>query len=140
MSRINTGRVILAGLAAGVVMDVLGFVINGLLLGARWRGTTQALGVDVAKGAAAATVGWVVMGFVIGLAIAWTTAAIQPRYAGGAAAGARAGFAAWLIMDSALAAGYNGLYPWSLLLSSIVGGLVTALVAGLVAGAIYKDA
>ncbi len=80
------------------------------------------------------------MGFVIGLAIAWITAAIQPRFAGGAGTGARAGFAAWLIMDSALAAGYNGLFPWSLLICSVVGGLVTTLVAGVVAGVIYRDA
>src|SRR5215813_2117487 len=106
MSRINTGRVILAGLAAGVVMDVLGFVINGLALGARWKDATKALGVDPTKMAAQGIAGWVVMGFVIGLAIAWITAAIQPRFAGGAGTGARAGFAAWLIMDSALCAGY----------------------------------
>src|SRR5260370_41250894 len=107
MSRINTGRVILAGLAAGVVMDVMGFVINGAILRARWDDATKALGVDPAKMAAQGIAGWVLMGFVIGLAIAWITAAIQPRFAGGAGTGARARFAAWLIMDSAPAAAYN---------------------------------
>jgi hypothetical protein len=101
--------VILAGLAAGVVMDVLGFVVNGLLLGPRWMDATKALGVDPAKSQLQGVLGWVIMGFVVGLAIAWVTAATQPRFAGGAGAGLRAGFAAWLIRDASLVAAYNGL-------------------------------
>ncbi len=49
MSRINTGRVILAGLAAGVVMDLLGFVINGVLLHTRWDDASRALGVRASR-------------------------------------------------------------------------------------------
>jgi hypothetical protein len=140
MSRINTGRVILAGLAAAVVMNVLGFLANGVILASRWNDSTKALGVDVVKTAAQGVTGWVLMGLAVGLAIAWITAAIRPRFTGGAATGVRAGFAAWVILEAGIAAAYNGLYPGSLLIQSSIAGLVSTLAAGAVAGAIYRDA
>ena len=36
MGKINLGRVIIAGLVAGLVADALGYLVDGVLLAPRW--------------------------------------------------------------------------------------------------------
>lgn len=43
MPRLNSSRVILGGLAAGLVMNIIDAITNGFLLGARWKVETEAL-------------------------------------------------------------------------------------------------
>ena len=44
MGKINIGRVILGGLVAGIVSDLLGYLVDGVLLGPRWAAGMKALG------------------------------------------------------------------------------------------------
>ena len=44
MGKINIGRVIIAGLVAGIVADLLGFLVDGILLAPRWADGMKALG------------------------------------------------------------------------------------------------
>ena len=36
MGKVNMGRVILGGIVAGIVADVLGYVVDGVILAPRW--------------------------------------------------------------------------------------------------------
>ena len=44
MGKINWGRVVLGGLLAGLVLNVLDFLVNGVWLGTEWNAAMQALG------------------------------------------------------------------------------------------------
>jgi hypothetical protein len=141
MSKVNTGRVVLAGLAAGLVMNVVDYVVNVPVLGQQWNEATKALGVSVEKVSATAAIGWITMDFLGGIFIAWLYAAIRPRYGAGAATGLRAGAATWFIVHLALSAlVFQGLYPQSLYVASTAGALVAALAGGWVAGWLYREA
>ena len=44
MGRINMGRVILGGIVAGIVVNILGYLLDGLLLADQWNAGMKALG------------------------------------------------------------------------------------------------
>jgi len=141
MSKINTGRVILAGLVAGLVINVIDFVVNVPILGKQWADATQALGVKLEQVNVQSAVGWIAMDFIAGLFTAWLYAAIRPRFGAGAGTGLRAGVATWFIIHVALGSlVWNGLYPLSLAVASTAGALVAMLAGGWVAGRLYSEA
>jgi len=141
MSKINTGRVILAGLVAGLVINVVDFVVNVPILGAQWKAATVALGVNADQVSGQAAAGWITMDFLVGLFTAWLYAAIRPRYGAGARTGLCAGIATWFIVHVALGSlTWQGLYPLSLTVASTAGALVAMLAGGWVAGRLYAEA
>jgi hypothetical protein len=140
MSRINVGRVVLAGLVAGVVMCVIGSGVNAGLLAKQWDDAAKVLALDMQKIQARSAIGWVVMELLIGLAIAWTYAAVRPRLGAGAGTGLRTGLVAWVISEAALVAAFNGLYPDVLITEAAIGNLVACLAGGWVASALYREA
>jgi hypothetical protein len=84
MTRINTGRVVLGGLAAGLVFNIVDAVINGLILTADFADNATRLGLDpAAMEAPAAIAAWVVVDFLLGLLAVWTYAAMRPRFGPG---------------------------------------------------------
>jgi hypothetical protein len=140
MSKINTGRVILAGLVAGLVINIIDCVVNVPILGKQWADATQALGVKIEQVNVQSAVGWIVMDFIAGLFTAWLYAAIRPRFGPGAGTALRAGVATWFIMHVALGSlVWQGLYPLSLAVASTAGALVAMLAGGWVAGKLYSE-
>jgi hypothetical protein len=82
---INTQKVMVGGLAAGVVANVIGFVGFGVLLAPSFEADLMAAaptlqGAGTGGGAIAATV---VSTFVIGVLTVWLYAAIRPRFGPG---------------------------------------------------------
>src|SRR5687767_14251187 len=77
---INTKRVIIAGLAAGLVLNVLDFIINGVLFADRMTADMNAfqpgLGDAMATMGTNIIAGFVIMDYVIGMLLAYTYAAI----------------------------------------------------------------
>lgn len=141
MSKINTGRVVLAGLVAGLVINVIDFVVNVPILGKQWADATAALGVKLEQVNVQSAVGWICMDFIAGLFAAWLYAAVRPRFGAGAGTGLRAGAATWFIVHVALGSlVWNGLYPLSLAVASTAGALVAMLAGGWVAGRLYTEA
>ena len=140
MSKINTGRVILAGLVAGLVINIIDCVVNVPILGKQWADATQALGVKLEQVNVQSAVGWIVMDFIAGLFTAWLYAAIRPRYGAGARTGLCAGIATWFIVHVALGSlTWQGLYPLSLNAISAAGALVAMLAGGWIAGRLYTE-
>ena len=140
MTKVNVGRVVLAGLIAGLIINVFEFIFNGAVLGKQWADATTALGIKIEQINAQSAIGWIAMGFAAGLFTAWLYAAIQPRYGAGARTALFAGLAVWVIIHVALGSlVWNGLYPLGLVASSAAGALVSMLAAGWTAGRLYRD-
>ena len=81
----NASKVVVAGLAAGVVANIIGFVGFGLLLGPRFAAEAAAVapaleGQGTTGGAIAVNV---IATFVVGILLVWLYAAIRPRFGPG---------------------------------------------------------
>src|SRR5438445_6841156 len=96
MTHTNRGRVILGGLLAGLVINIVEFVTNGVVLREAWGQAMQALG-KPAQLSAGAIVVFNIWGFLLGIAAVWLYAAIRPRYGAGPGTPIRAGVVAWAI-------------------------------------------
>lgn len=141
---INTKRVIIAGLAAGVVMAILDFIINGFIFADRMVAEMNAfkpgMG-DVMKELDSKTMaGFIIMDLVIGMLLAYTYAAMRPRFGAGAKTSIIAAMILW-IFGTIVSANYlvmgmmsRGLW-WSVGLAYLVSLIITALVAG----ALYSE-
>jgi hypothetical protein len=136
----NTGRIVLGGLLAGLVMNVIEAVTNTVLLGKQWSAETARLGIDMAKVGASSAVGWIVTDFLTGILLLWLYASIRPRFGAGPGTALLAAFAMWLITRLWFASwAFNGLYSVQLIALCSLGGLVATLLGGLAGGAVYKE-
>jgi hypothetical protein len=141
MAGINNGKVIVGGLVAGVVLNAIDFVVNGLMLAAQWEAATVARGVDPGAIANSSMVGWITSDFVMGLAIVWLYAAIRPRFGPGPSTAACAGLVAWAISHVAyFSLAFTGMYPTGVVVWSTLGALVSYLAGAYVGGHIYTEA
>ena len=95
MTKTNMGRIILGGIVAGIVLDILGFLVDGILLAPQWTAGMTALGKS-----GAFTMNQIVslnlLGLANGIFAIWLYAAIRPRYGAGPKAAVFAGLALWV--------------------------------------------
>ena len=140
MAHTNRGRVILGGLLAGVVINLIEFITNGVILKDAWGRVMQAMG-KPAQPSGGEIVLFNIWGFLLGIAAVWIYAAIRPRYGAGPATAIRAGLAAWFLAvflaDLGLAS--TGIFPVGMLLITAVVELVEIPVATVVGAWIYKE-
>lgn len=82
---INTQKVVVGGIVAGVVMNVIDFVSNMFILGARMKAESDAFkpGLADQMNKGSATIIYIIMDFVLGIALVWTYAAVRPRFGPG---------------------------------------------------------
>ena len=141
MKQLNWSRIILGGIAAGLVMNVVDFVTNGVLLADAWKTEGDALNASImAKSMTSSMVGWITFDLISGILLVWLYAAIRGQFGPGPKTALLAGFMIWLITHIAFASlAFTGLYSWPLVLSSSLGGLVAALAGGYVGGMLYRD-
>jgi hypothetical protein len=95
---INTSKLVVGGLAAGVVGNIVGFVAFGILLAARLNAEAVAVapalqGRGMSGGAIATNV---ITTFVIGLLLVWLYAAMRPRFGPGPKTAAYAALVVWI--------------------------------------------
>ena len=96
MGKINLGRVILGGLVAGVIINVVEGVMNGVILQPQWSAAAKAIG----RSATMSTkqiVAFNVWGFAAGIIAVWLYAAMRPRFGAGPRTAITAGAAVWLL-------------------------------------------
>ncbi|HTR48347.1 MAG TPA: hypothetical protein VMM16_13265 [Verrucomicrobiae bacterium] len=139
MGKINWGRVLLGGLVAGVVINVVEYVLNTKVLASENAALMTKLGVQMHANAIPI---FVVLGFVLGIATVWAYAVARPRYGAGAKTAVIVALGIWVIgyviPDVDLWAG--GILPKRLLCIGAVVGLVEIIVASVVGAALYKEA
>jgi hypothetical protein len=139
---INTGRVVAGGLVAGLVMNVSGFLVQGMLLGKRMEEemvavapTLQGKGMD-----AGSMTGRVLTQFAVGVLLVWLYAAMRPRFGAGPKTAMYAAFVIWLCgflfyLDWL----YIGMMSPGLYAIVSIAMAITLAIAAWVGGMIYKE-
>lgn len=140
MGRINWARVILGGLLAGVVINIVE-TINGFILEEEWKAAMEALGKST-EFSAAMMVFYIAFGFGYGIFAVWLYAAIRPRFGPGPKTAVWAGLAVFFIGYLTFSATFSsmGLFPTRLLIISTVVGFVEIILATLLGAWMYKEA
>lgn len=139
---INTSKVVVGGLVAGLVNNVLGFLVQGLMLGKRMEAEMVAVaptlqGKGMSGGVMTARV---ISAFAIGMLIVWLYAAMRPRFGPGPKTAILAGFVVWLCgfifyLDWL----YLGMMTPSLYAIVSVAMFVTCSITALAGAALYKE-
>jgi MFS family permease len=140
MGKINWTRVLIGGLIAGVVGNVLWFAAWGLFLKPNLSAALLASGHPMQE-TVGATVLIVVLGFLMGILEIWLYAAIRPRYGAGPGTAVLAGVAAGLMMGVFPNIwGFTvGLIPAGACVAGAVVTLVVAVVATVLGAWVYKE-
>jgi hypothetical protein len=136
MGRINWGRVVLGGIVAGVIANVLEGAF-GFLMHSEFEAAMK----NLKPPGGAVMAAHLLWSFVIGIAAIWLYAAIRPRYGPGAATALRAGFAVWLFVHAtfSLATGTMDLLPQKIMLISAAWSLPETLAATLAGAWVYRE-
>lgn len=140
MGRINWGRVLLGGIVAGIVSDILGYLVDGVLLAQRWTDDMLALGKP--EFTTSQIVGFNVLGLVSGIALIWIYAAIRPRFGAGVKTAIIAGMAVWIIGSLIPNLGFMWIahvFTHHLAAFTTAGALVETLVAAVAGAALYNE-
>ena len=140
MERINLNRVLLGGLVAGIVANILGFLVDGVILAPQWTTALKVLG----KGDFTTNqiVAFNVIGLAYGVFAVWLYAAIRPRYGAGPKTALCAGLAVWVagvLLPNAGMMGVTGLFPSDLTTMTTLAGIVEWSAAILAGAALYKE-
>jgi hypothetical protein len=139
---INTQKVITGGVAAGVVLAGLDFLVNGVLLAEQNRAAMEAINPALLENmeGTAAIVGYIAIDIVMGLLLVWTYAAMRPRFGAGpktaAIAGAQVWFVAILMYTFMTMA---GMFTWGYFILGAVVAFVMFVVATVVGAMLYGE-
>lgn len=139
MNRINLGRVLLAGMVAGIIIVIGEFLLNGVFLGEQFSAHRAKLGLGdptVAELSVGAT-----LTLSYGIVLMWIYAAIRPRFGPGPRTALIAGLTFWAIayVLFLLSIWANGFVTIEFALVSIAWGLFEAPIAALAGAALYRE-
>jgi hypothetical protein len=95
----NIKKVVIGGIVAGIVINVIDFVSNTYILGARMKAESDAFkpGMSDQMMTGSAIASYVIMDLVLGIALVWTYAAIRPRFGPGPRTAFFAAVLFWLL-------------------------------------------
>jgi len=140
MGKINLGRVIVGGLAAGIIINAFEFVLNGVVLVDQWPELMKAINRPVLG--MNEVVYFNLFGFLQGLVAVWTYAAIRPRFGAGPMTAIIAALLTWttsyILVDATPT--IMGVFPMSMTLLLVGVGLIEILLATLAGAYLYKEA
>jgi hypothetical protein len=140
MSRINKARVLLGGLLAGIVINVVEGIMHGVVLADQDAAMMSRLNLSpgASAGRIAALNAW---GFALGILTVFTYAAIRPRFGAGPGTAVRAGLLMWAsacVLGAAIP-GILGIYKLDLTLINAGYELVMLPLAAVAGAAVYKE-
>src|SRR5437870_11643458 len=140
MGKINWGRVVLGGLLAGVVLNIVDYVTYGVWLKADMAAAMTGLGKSPAAMDSAIPL-WVALDFVSGIGLLWVYAAIRPRLGAGVKTAVIAGLAGWFFVGLLHAIGESpmGFMPERLMVTGTSVALVALPVAAVGGACVYTD-
>jgi hypothetical protein len=139
MGKINMQKVLIGGLIAGVVLNVVDFVLYGVVLKDQMSAAMVALNRPPMTNA---QVPWfVVLDFVAGVFLVWLYAAVRPRFGAGPATAAKAGVAAWFVggLLVTLFMWPMGLMPHNLMITTTLVSLVEWPLATVIGAKFYTE-
>ncbi|MEX2152309.1 MAG: hypothetical protein WD825_03170 [Gemmatimonadaceae bacterium] len=138
----NTQKVLVGGLAAGVVLNVIDFITNTYILGDRMAAEMNAVAPGLADkmmtGGMIAT--YVIMDFVIGILLVWLYAAIRPRFGPGPKTAVYGGLFVWVVFGLAyLGYLFSGMMSGATWVMASVIALINVLLASWLGARIYTE-
>jgi hypothetical protein len=140
MGRINWGRVVMGGLLAGVVLNIVDWVTYGVWLKPDLAAAMTALGKQPGAMDSAVPL-WVALDFVYGIGLLWVYAAIRPRFGAGPKTAVIAGVAVWFFVGLLHAIGEAPMafMPQRVVMIGTIVGLIALSVASAVGAYVYKE-
>jgi hypothetical protein len=139
MGKINMGRVILGGLVAGLVLNIVDSIAYGVVLAADFEAAMR----DLGRGPIAASqiLWFVIVDFLYGILLVYLYAAIRPRFGPGPRTAVIAGVLVWVgaALLHTLAEMPMGLIPTRLAVIGLVIAMVAFPVAAVVGAWLYKE-
>lgn len=140
MGKIDLKGVVVGGLLAGLMLNVVDYLLYGMILADDLNAAMQALGKKPVGGSAIAW--FVVLDFLFGIALVWSYAAIRPRFGAGPGTAVRAGLFLWVVafLFHAIGDSQMGLMPVRI---TVIGGLVALVLlpaAAVVGAKVYTEA
>jgi hypothetical protein len=139
MSKLDTSRVLVGGIVAGIISDIFEYVLNGIVLRDQWNTISTSHSLPMVG--MNEIVVFNVLGLITGIAAVWAYAAMRPRFGAGPRTAVYAALLIWVV-------GYvipnvfqtvSGLVPLNMMLTITVVGLVEIVVATVVGAYIYKE-
>lgn len=139
MSGINTARVVIGGIVAGVVINVSEVILNMVVLGADMTTAMTRLNLPPVGGQAITV--FVVLGFALGIGTVWLYAAIRPRYGPGPKTALCAGGAVWFFayFYSGVGMMVIGVFPGRIMAVGMIWGLGELLLASVAGAFLYRE-
>ncbi len=140
MGKINLGRVILGGIIAGIVADVLGYLVDGMLLAPTWNEQMMKLGHP--SFSSTQLIEFNLLGLVCGIVLIWIYAAIRPRFGAGVKTAICAGVAVWVVgvlIPNLSFMWVMGFFGRRLTAYTTLGSLVEIVVGAIAGAALYKE-
>jgi hypothetical protein len=139
MGKINVGRVILGGLAAGLVINIGETVLNLFVLSSEMSEMLKAHNLPDVGGVAIG--GFVALCFGLGIVTIWMYAAVRPRYGGGPGTVILTGIAVWLLAFVYPQAGNMLLrmYSPSMFALAVLWGLGEVVLGAFVGAWVYRE-
>jgi len=142
MASINTGKVIVGGLVAGVVANAIDFVTNTYVLAPDWAAFAQGHNLDPnAMNSPAVAATWITVDFLFGWLMVWTYAAVRPRLGPGVSTALIVGLVIYLAPTLVLF-GFTemGLMTMTMFVKGSCGAIVSTLAAAVAGAAVYTEA
>jgi hypothetical protein len=139
MGKINLQKVIIGGLIAGVVLNIVDGLLFGVLLQKQMAAAMASINRPPMTGA---QMPWFVfLDFVAGIFLVWLYAAMRPRFGAGPATAAKTGVAAWFlgILLVTLFMWPMHLYPTNLTIMTTLVALVEWPIATVIGAKFYTE-
>ena len=139
MSQINTPRVLLGGVLAGIVVNIGEFLLNGVILADYYTEMGGRLGLPAMD--TKVFVIFILLSLVLGIAAVWLYAAARPRLGPGVLSAAKIALAVWFFGYVNAAAGFwgIGLMDTQTALMSLTWGFVEIQLAVIMGAWLYKE-
>jgi hypothetical protein len=138
MGRINVKGVIVGGLVAGLVLNVIDFLVYGMWLAPDMAAAMQAAGRPPIDNLIPL---FVVVDFLFGIALVQLYAAIRPRFGAGPATAVKAGIYVWVLTGllHAVSEAPMGLLPQRLYVIGTLVSLVSFPLAAVAGAKFYRE-
>lgn len=138
MGRINLKGVIVGGLVAGLVLNIVDYVFWGVLYAKDLEAALRAIGRPPADSLIPL---FILLDFVYGIVLVYLYAAIRPRFGPGPGTAVRAGLIVWLLIALLHAIGEApmGFFPTRLYTTSTVLYLIVFPLAAVAGAKFYRE-
>lgn len=139
MGKINWGRVLLGGIVAGIVIDVVDYVLNTYVWARQNDALLSRLNVHLRPHAIPV---FLLEGLLLGIAAIWAYSVARPRYGAGPKTAVITGLGVWfigsLLPEADLWA--SGIIHSRMACADVVVDLVLLIVVSLIGASLYKEA